>query len=57
MLAYVDKSYSIEGKMFDTMLFLPYPDLACTGAEWDAYAADLFAPTRSCRPWRILWPA
>ncbi|OQA10534.1 MAG: Endo-1,4-beta-xylanase A precursor [Firmicutes bacterium ADurb.Bin373] len=44
MLAYVDKSYSIEGKMFDTMLFLPYPDLACTGAEWDAYAADLFAP-------------
>ncbi|MFX4263461.1 DUF4855 domain-containing protein [Pelotomaculum propionicicum] len=44
MLAYVDKSYSIEGKMFDTILFLPYPDLACTREGWDAYAEDLFAP-------------
>ncbi|MDD2554363.1 MAG: DUF4855 domain-containing protein, partial [Desulfotomaculaceae bacterium] len=44
MLVYVDKNYSIEGKMFDTMLFLHYPDLACTKEEWNAYAEDLFAP-------------
>lgn len=44
MLVYVDKSYSIEGKMFDTLLFIPYPDLSCTRESWDAYAEDLFAP-------------
>lgn len=44
MLAYVDENYSIKGKMFDTMLFLPYADLACTREGWSAYAGDLFAP-------------
>ncbi len=44
MLVYLDKRYSIKGKMFDTMLFLPYPDLSCTRDGWSAYAEDLFAP-------------
>lgn len=44
MLAYVDNRYSVKGKMFDTMLFLPYPELACTRDGWAAYADDLFAP-------------
>lgn len=44
MLVYLDKRNSIEGKMFDTMLFLPYPDLACTKEGWTAYSEDLFAP-------------
>ncbi len=44
MLVYVDQNHSIEGKMFDTLLFLPYPDLACTRDSWAAYAGDLFAP-------------
>ncbi|TEB12939.1 DUF4855 domain-containing protein [Pelotomaculum propionicicum] len=44
MLVYLDKRNSIEGKMFDTLLFLPYPDLACTRDGWTAYAEDLFAP-------------
>lgn len=44
MAAYVDGRYSIKGRMFDTMLFLPYPDLAGTRDSWAAYADDLFAP-------------
>ncbi len=44
MLVYLDKKNSIKGKMFDTMLFLPYPDLACNKDGWTAYAEDLFAP-------------
>jgi len=44
MLAYVDNKYSIKGKLFDTMLFLPYPELACTRDGWAAYADNLFTP-------------
>lgn len=42
MLAYLDSRHSIKGKMFDTLLFLPYPELACTRDSWTAYANDLF---------------
>jgi hypothetical protein len=42
MVAYRDPNGVIGGMMFDTMLFLPYPDLPCTSEGWNAYLEDLF---------------
>lgn len=43
MVAYQDPNGVIGGRMFDTILFLPYPDLPCTSEGWNAYLEDLFA--------------
>lgn len=43
MLAYQDANGDIGGRMFDTMLFLPYADVPCTSEGWNAYLEDLFA--------------
>lgn len=46
LVAYLDRQGKIKGRMFDTMLFLPYGGLSCTKAGWDDYLNDLFAPDR-----------
>ncbi|MHB8157510.1 MAG: DUF4855 domain-containing protein [Desulfocucumaceae bacterium] len=46
LVGYRGSSGDIAGKMFDTMLFLPYHDMPCTRDSWAAYTEDLFAPGR-----------
>ncbi|MDD4237792.1 MAG: DUF4855 domain-containing protein [Desulfotomaculaceae bacterium] len=43
MVAYQDANGVTGGRMFDTMLFLPYSDVPCTSEGWTAYLEDLFA--------------
>ena len=45
-VAYLDRQGKIKGRMFDTMLFLPYGGLPCTKEGWDTYLNDLFAQDR-----------
>lgn len=42
MVAYQNAAGEAGGRMFDTMLFLPYPDISCTDDGWSAYLEDLF---------------
>jgi len=44
MVAYVSQSGQIEGKMFDSFLFLPYGSLLKTAGSWNQYLTSLFAP-------------
>jgi len=44
LVGYQDNNGEIQGKMFDTMLFLPYYGLPSTRDSWAAYIEDLFAP-------------
>lgn len=44
LVAYVSPQGKINGRMFDTMLFLPYGKLPCTRDSWTAYLEDLFTP-------------
>ena len=41
VVAYM-KDGTVKGKMFDTILFLPYADVPSTQAGWTAYIEDLF---------------
>lgn len=42
MAGYVDPQGKIQGNMFDSFLFLPYPNLTNTKEEWNFYLEDLF---------------
>lgn len=44
LVAYLNRQGEIKGRMFDTMLFLPFTGLPCTSRGWDSYVEDLFAP-------------
>ena len=44
VVAYQDVSGKLSGRMFDTLLFLPYHGIPATRASWEAYLEDLFAP-------------
>lgn len=44
LVAYVDQQGQVKGRMFDTMLFLPYNGMPCTKDSWTAYMEDLFVP-------------
>lgn len=43
MVAYQNANEVAGGRMFDTMLFLPYPEIPCTRDGWNSYLNDLFA--------------
>ncbi|MBM7867432.1 DUF4855 domain-containing protein [Heliobacterium gestii] len=43
MVAY-RKDQRLQGRMFDTMLFLPYEETGSVKDKWSAYLEDLFAP-------------
>jgi hypothetical protein len=43
MVAYQTRTGKVAGRMFDTMLFLPYGDIPDTRVGWQAYLNDLFA--------------
>ncbi|MFD1675687.1 DUF4855 domain-containing protein [Alicyclobacillus fodiniaquatilis] len=42
MVAYTDQTGKMTGSMFDTMLFLPYGNVADTETGWNNYLNDLF---------------
>ncbi|UFJ40240.1 DUF4855 domain-containing protein [Brevibacillus humidisoli] len=42
MVAYVDQRGRIVDRMFDSFLFLPYPELSATKEAWTRYLDDLF---------------
>lgn len=44
VVAYQDVRGKLSGRMFDTLLFLPYHGMPATRASWEAYLEDLFAP-------------
>lgn len=44
LVGYQDKTGKISGRMFDTMLFLPYYGIPATKDSWAAYIEDLLAP-------------
>ncbi len=44
MLGYMDVNGSIRGRMFDAMLFLPFPGTTGNKKEWGAYMDNLFVP-------------
>ena len=47
VVAYMDENRRIKGRMFDTMLFLPYMfEITCTKDDWNAYIEDLFTPEK-----------
>lgn len=46
LVAYQNHEGVIGGRMFDTMLFLPYYGIPSTRESWSAYTEDLFAPGR-----------
>lgn len=43
LVGYQDSTGKISGRMFDTMLFLPYYGIPATRDSWAAYLEDLFA--------------
>ncbi len=43
-VAYVSPSGQVQGKMFDTFLFLPYGNLLGSALGWQNYLKNLFAP-------------
>ncbi len=43
-VAYVSPSGQVQGKMFDTFLFLPYGNLLKNAQGWQSYLQNLFAP-------------
>lgn len=45
MVTYVSQDGQIGGRMFDTMLFLPYAGLANTQVAWSGYVNQLFRST------------
>jgi hypothetical protein len=46
LVGYIDGGGSIRGRMFDTMLFLPFPGTTGNKVEWNAYLDDLYAPDK-----------
>lgn len=46
LVGYQDSNRNISGRMFDSMLFLPYYDMPVTRDGWAAYMDDLFSPGR-----------
>jgi hypothetical protein len=44
LVSYRDTNGNMAGNMFDTMLFLPFPNLASKKDAWSSYLDDLFAP-------------
>ncbi|WP_052947379.1 DUF4855 domain-containing protein [Aneurinibacillus tyrosinisolvens] len=44
LISYQDGQGQLKGKMFDTMLFLPYGEVGSTKQGWQKYLNDLFAP-------------
>ncbi|WP_232697964.1 DUF4855 domain-containing protein [Brevibacillus daliensis] len=44
MVSYVKGNGTIADQLFDTMLFLPYPQMVTTKGEWEAYMDNLFLP-------------
>lgn len=44
LTAYLDPRGRINGRMFDTIQFMPYTGMPCTAAAWSAYLDDLFKP-------------
>ncbi|MFZ5642865.1 MAG: DUF4855 domain-containing protein [Bacillota bacterium] len=44
LVGYQDSNRKVVGRMFDTMLFLPYHGIPSTRDSWAAYQEDLFAP-------------
>ncbi|WP_170291817.1 DUF4855 domain-containing protein [Heliobacterium mobile] len=44
MIAHQDPKGSLTGRMFDTILFLPYSKVGSSRDEWQSYLDDLFAP-------------
>ncbi|MBA4531759.1 DUF4855 domain-containing protein [Brevibacillus halotolerans] len=46
MAGYIAPDGSIPDQMFDTMLFLPFPNMTETKADWEKYMDNLFEPGR-----------
>ncbi|PPB08400.1 DUF4855 domain-containing protein [Brevibacillus laterosporus] len=46
MAGYIEPDGTIPDQMFDTMLFLPFPNMAETKAAWENYMDNLFEPGR-----------
>jgi len=46
MVGYMRPDGRMADRMFDTILFLPYPNLASTREGWEQYLNDLFRPGR-----------
>lgn len=46
MAGYIEPDGSIPDQMFDTMLFLPFPNMTETKADWEKYMDNLFEPGR-----------
>jgi hypothetical protein len=46
MVGYMSQDGKILDQMFDTVLFLPYPNLPSTKEGWESYLNDLFRPGR-----------
>ena len=47
VIAYLNKNGLLEGRMFDTMLFIPYMfEVPCTKAGWNSYMKNLFTQRR-----------
>ncbi len=46
MVAYQPQTGPVTGRMFDTMLFLPYGTVPNTQAGWSTYLQDLFSPNQ-----------
>ncbi|WP_066632987.1 DUF4855 domain-containing protein [Desulfolucanica intricata] len=44
LIGYIDPIGVLKDKMFDTMLFLPFPEMEATKEGWTAYLDHLFAP-------------
>jgi hypothetical protein len=46
LVGYMSTDGKVLDRMFDTVLFLPYPNLASTREGWEYYMNDLFRPGR-----------
>ncbi|MEW9125259.1 MAG: DUF4855 domain-containing protein, partial [Thermotaleaceae bacterium] len=42
LLSYIDQRGNIQDSMFDTFLFLPFPEVQSTEKSWNDYLQDLF---------------
>lgn len=46
LVGYIDTDGKVRDRMFDAVLFLPYPVMPTTKAGWEAYLDDVFRPGR-----------
>lgn len=44
LVAYLSPAGTVQGRMFDTIQFMPYTGIPCTRASWNSYLNDLFTP-------------